>query len=210
MIAQVEECQTFILCITAYFVANLVRYVVLEPAFVDVKHFVEHARDMESDAVEFFRTMLFLHILHCQPFAIRERIFQFVAVEICFFGTEDRCNFRQLDVTEASEVVNYLFLFVADLFVVREDLPFATTASAVVFAYGFAAFFAVRVELDDATFHVVFLLFEYLEVNNIARYGILCENNHIVDFSNSFAFGSDVGDCNFVENRELFLFACHI
>ena len=187
--------------VRANFVANLVRNVVLEPAFVDVEHFVEHARDVESDAVELFRAMLFLHIFHGEPFAIAEGVLEFVAVEICFFGTEDRCNFRQLDVTEACEVVNHLFLFVADLFVVREDLPFATTASAVVFAYGFAAFFAVRVELDDATFHVVFLLFEDLEVDYIAGYGLLSEDDHIVDFSNSFAFGSDVGDCNFVENR---------
>ena len=198
------------LCVRANFVADLVRNIVLEPAFVDVEHLVEHARDVETDAVELFWAMLFLHVLHSEPLAIRESVLEFVAVEICFFGTEDRCNLRQLDVTEASEVVDYLFLFVPDLFVVRKDLPFATTTSTVVFAYGFAAFFAVRVELDDATFHVVFLLFEDLEVDYIARNGILCENNHIVDLSNSFAFGSDVGDCNFVVDRELFLFACHI
>ena len=103
--------------------------------------------------------------------------------------------------SEASKIVDYLFLFVADLLVVREDLPFATTASAIVFALGIAAFFAIRVEFDDATFHIVFLLFEDLEVDNIARDGILSENDHIVDLSNGFAFGSDIGDSNFVENR---------
>ena len=112
--------------------------------------------------------------------------------------------------SEASEVVDNLFLFVTNLFVVRENLPFTATASAIVLADSFAAFFAIRVELNDATLHVVFLLFEDLEVDHIAWYGILSENDHVVDFSNSFAFGCDVGDCNFVVDRELFLFACHI
>ena len=201
LIAQVEECQSLLLCISAYFVAYLVRNVVLQPTFVDVQHLVKHARNMKSHAIQLLWFMLFLHIFHCQPFAVRECIFQFVAIEIRLFRTQNRCNFRQFHMPKASQVVNHLFLFISYLLIVRQNLPFTSTASAIMFAHSLAAFFAIRVKFNYTTFHVIFFLFHNLQIHHISRHCILCEDNHIIHLSQSLTLSRNISYRNFIKNR---------
>ena len=77
------------------------------------------------------------------------------------------------------------------------------------FAYRFTAFVGIAMEFGHATFHVVFLFLENLQIYHIARYGVLCKNNEVVCFGNGFTFGGDIGDGYFLKKRKLFLFANH-
>ena len=94
LIAKVEESEAVGLGVRANFVADLVGNVVLEPALVDIQYLIEHARNVKAYAIELLWAMLFLHILHSEPLAIAESIFEFVAIEISFFGAKDWSDFR--------------------------------------------------------------------------------------------------------------------
>lgn len=49
-------------------------------------------------------------------------------------------------------------------------------------------------EFRNTTFHEAVFLPCNLDINDVARYGILCKNDHVVDLDNCFSFGSYICD----------------
>jgi hypothetical protein len=87
-------------------------------------------------------------------------------------------------------------LFVAQLLLVWEDLPFAATALAVVLATRFAAY---RRRLNDAlytSFHEGVFLASDLDIYDITWYAVWHEEHHVIYASEGFAFGSNTRDLN--------------
>ena len=102
--------------------------VVLQPAFADVEHFVEHARNVEPQRVHVVELRPAFHFRFGEPFFVGESKFQFVAVESrvpCPFDGE---QFADFDLADARQVIDHLLLFVPELCFVGEMLPFASSA----------------------------------------------------------------------------------
>ena len=84
LLAQVEELQSVRQRITFYLVAQAIVNVVLQPAFANVEHFVEHARNVKSHAIQVACIGIDYFVGH-QPAAVRKGVFQLVAVAVNLF-----------------------------------------------------------------------------------------------------------------------------
>ena len=63
------------------------------------------------------------------PFSVGAGELQFIAILVNMLGAEDRGDLRQFDFTDTGEVVDDLLLFVLELCLVGQDLPFASSAT---------------------------------------------------------------------------------
>ena len=89
---------------------------------------------METDCIHAIELGSGFHLFFRQPLLVGEREFELVAIESRVFGPFDRKNFFHLDLTDARQVVDYLFMFVTNLLLIGEMLPFTATAHAEMFA----------------------------------------------------------------------------
>ena len=61
--------------------ADTVGNIILQPAFVYIQHFVEHAGNMETDPVHAIESGSGFYFFFCQPFLVGECEFEFIPVE---------------------------------------------------------------------------------------------------------------------------------
>ena len=121
---------------------------------------------------------------------------------------------------DTSELVEHLLLLEAQLLVVGQLLPLASSAYAEMTASGRHATVAQLVPLDDFCLGIAVLLAAYLEIDHVARHGpgnedyqarlLLTVVGRNGDADEGFSFGCDVGDFYVFKNGEGLLFSCHI
>ena len=100
---------------------------------MDVEHLVEHSRNMKAYSIHAIKLGSGFHFLFRQPFLVGECKFKFVTIESRMFGTLDREYFFHFDLTDPGQVVDHLLVFVANLFLIGQMLPFTATAYAEMF-----------------------------------------------------------------------------
>ena len=133
--------------IITYGIADTVGYVILQPALLYSQYFIESVGDMETYGIHLFVYHILFYFFFRQPTFVRKSVLQFISVELCFLGTEDRRNFRKFDFSDAGKVVRYLFLLVLDLLGIGKNLPFATATYAIMLAKWDSSFTRIFVEL---------------------------------------------------------------
>ena len=151
--SQIEKCQSVFQCITAYFIANFIRIFGLQPAFVYVQYFVKLPWNMKTNCIHGFKHFAIRNFFVGTPALIRESEFQFVAVKFGACRTQNRRYFWQFYFANPCQVINNLFLFVSNLFGIGEDLPFTSTANAIMFANCFRSLFGIIVKMNWTSFH---------------------------------------------------------
>ena len=138
----VVERDTQLACILADAIADAVVDIGHQVTLGDVQHLVEAVGDMEAQSVGV------IHILQsacgadsvpAQPFAVGEGKLQFIAVFVYLFAAEDRGYLWQFDLSYSCQVIHYLLLLMAQLFLIGQDLPLASAALAIVLTHGLAA-----------------------------------------------------------------------
>ena len=188
--------------VLAYAVAYAVVNLRHEVAFGDVQHLVKAIGNMEP------QTVGVVHVLQSacgadsiptEPFAVGESELQLVAVLINLLATEERGNLWQLNLTNTGEAIHNLLLLMTQLLLVGKNLPFASTALAIVLADGLAAGRGGGNDALYATLHEGVLLAGYLYIHNIARYAIWHKQHHIVHTGNGFALSSNACNLNVLQ-----------
>ena len=101
---------------------------------------------------------------------------------------------RQLNLADARQVVHHLLLLVAELFFIRQALPFATATHAEVLAERRGALLGIAMELDDFCLGIAVLLAPHLQIHHVAGHGIRHKDDEVVNLGNGFSFGSHAGD----------------
>ena len=139
MLACVVEGVAFGHAETFHLVAYGVRRVGLQPAAVDVEYLVEHVGYVESKGRALFDVAACGNLVVGEPAAVGEGEFELVAVELRAGRSEARFYLGQGDLAYACQLVAHLFGLEAQLFVVRQVLPFAAAAYAEMFAERFDA-----------------------------------------------------------------------
>ena len=114
--------------------SDVVRRVGLKVALFDVDHTVEELGQVEAQAFAGFFVVRTWGAIG-EPFAVREGVFQLVAIEKLLLASQNRAYLWILDLADAVEVILHLFLFVVGLPLVVHVLPFAAAAEAEVLAH---------------------------------------------------------------------------
>ena len=209
LITQVEERITLVRkAILADTLPDAVRDVVLQPAFVDIQHLVEHPRDMEAHGIHIVEGLAALYLLLRQPFLIGKRELQLVAIELRTGGAENRQDFAQWHLPDARQVVHDLFLLVFQLLLVGEMLPFATAAHAEVFAERHGALLGILVEVHGFPLGIAVLLARQLDVHHVARSHKGDKDDHLVHSGEGFSLCRHVCNRYLFQQRQLFLLSC--
>ena len=186
-----------------------VRWIVLQPAFADVEHFVEQVRDVKPQRGAVGDFVARSDLFGGQPPFVRKSEFEFVAVKERFRRTQDRTDCGQFDFPDPAELVGDLLLFESQLFGVGQVLPFASPAGAVVFADRLLAqrrFFYV---IYDVSLHEPPPFAAYLYVHHVARNGHRDEYHDVVPPAERLALGGDVDDFEPFDERVVRFFSCH-
>ena len=154
---------------------------------------------METYGIHLFVYHILFYFFFRQPTFVRKSVLQFISVELCFLGTEDRRNFRKFDFSDAGKVVRYLFLLVLDLLRIGKNLPFATATYAIMLAKWDSSFTRIFVELHCYSFSIMMLFSLNLQVYYISGNDIRYENNQIINLCDGFSFGSHIRYCHFLQ-----------
>ena len=177
---------------------NLIPYLIVQvihqPAAVDGVDLVEGAGDVEADARVVARgevEALVLQLLLGEPPAVAAAELQFVAVFLCLDRTQDRIERRQLDLTDARELVEHLLLFGLQLLLVGQVLPFAAAADAEMLAERSGAHLTLADEAHNAAFGIAVLLLHDLHVDDIAWDAERYEYDQVVVVKQALAFRSN-------------------
>ena len=122
---------------------------------------------MKADGRYVFQTLTLIigqgrYLLFRQVALVRTTEVQFVAVGLCLDAAEDRSEFRQLHLPDTGQLVVHLLLFVLQLFLVWQVLPFTSAADTEVLTEGGCAYITVFYEANDFRFHKTVLLTTHL------------------------------------------------
>ena len=118
------------------FQPDVVRRIGLEPAFADVEHLVEHARNVESGGRSGLDVAAGRHFLVREPPPVGEGEFELVAVELRLRRTHARGDLGQSDLADARQLIAHLVGLEAQLLLVGQILPLAAAADPEVLAEG--------------------------------------------------------------------------
>ena len=93
-------------------------------------------------------------------------------------GTEDRAYLGQFDLADTCQVVYYLLLFVFQLLLVRQNLPFTSTADAEMPASRLATDRGGVYDPQHAGFHERVFLFGHLQIHDVSRHAVGHKDDH--------------------------------
>jgi hypothetical protein len=99
------------------------------------------------------------------------------------------------------ESIHYLLLFIEQLTIVGEVLPFASPAYTKVLTKGIGTLVGIAMVLDHPGLHIPSLFPEYLEIHHITWNSILYKYHNTIDPCDGFAFGADVFNAHFLKER---------
>ena len=176
-----------------------IRNIILQPAFFDGKHLVKGSRDMKSHRIHLVVCHLLLHLLFSEPTLVRKRIFQFVAVEASLFRPHDRAEFRQLHLTDPRQVVKHLLLFVPKLVVIREALPFATSADSEMLTERLCPHGRPFMKFHGDSLGIMVFLALYLQIHHVTRHYIRYKDHQVIYFCQGLALGCHICYGNFLQ-----------
>ena len=236
MLAEIEErdvvLHRIVVDLVAYFVVERVHQMTL----LDGQNLVEGTRDVETQCRHVLCALGSLALGQLTDLFLRQITLvggsevELVAVFVLLHRAHDvvertravvgsSAGLRQLQMSDTCQLVVHLLLLEAQLLLVGQLLPFATSAHAEMLA---ARSGAQRTQLtvsDDFCLGVAVLLAAYLQVDYVAwnspRY-----KDHQLAFGNAvvgrcsnshqrLAFSSHIGDGDVFKYREGFLFSCH-
>ena len=186
-------------------VADPVGNIILQPALLNVEHLVEEGRDVETHTVPGIGRDTRLDLLFRQPFLVGEGELQFVAVEGRLGRAQDRQHLFRLHLADARQIVEHLFLFVFQLILIRDVLPFATTANTKVLAERFHTVRRVAVEMHGLALCIAVFLASELDIHHITRCHKRNEDHHVVHFGDRFSFSGYICDSYLLQKRQRFL-----
>ena len=124
-----------------------------------------------------------------QPAAVREGVFQLVAVVVGLFGAQDGGDFRQFQVSDAGQLVHDLLLLEGDLAVVGECLPGTAATDAEVPAEWRKAERGRGYHLHDEPLGIAAADLVDLYVHYISGDCLFHENDFAVDMGQAVSFG---------------------
>ena len=93
-------------------------------------------------------------------------------------GAEDRGDLRQFDFTDTGEVVDDLLLFVLELCLVGQNLPFASSANPEMLASCLASNWAGLNDTQHTAFHERVFFLRHLYIDDVARYAVGYKDHH--------------------------------
>ena len=117
--SDVEKSDVVLTSIVENLVPDEVLQVVHEMALPNGQDFVESAVDVEADGIHVVKRLACLNLFAGEPSFVGAAEFQLVAVFINFHRTENRPDFRQVDLSDAHELVFHLLLFGLKLLLIR-------------------------------------------------------------------------------------------
>ena len=100
-----------------------------------MEHLVEGSGNVEAECVRrIVEHLSALNVFPGAPFLIGERIFHLVAVAPCLPATQSRGHFRNRDLSDTRQCVDHGLALAFKLSLIRDVLPFASTADSEVAA----------------------------------------------------------------------------
>ena len=155
---------------------------------MDVEHLVEHSRNMKAYSIHAIKLGSGFHFLFRQPFLVGECKFKFVTIESRMFGTLDREYFFHFDLTDPGQVVDHLLVFVANLFLIGQMLPFTATAYAEMFTERLCTLGRIFMEKYSFPFRITMFLACQLYVYDISGSNKRYEYDHVIYACDSLSF----------------------
>ncbi|MNT47917.1 hypothetical protein D3C72_1846710 [compost metagenome] len=116
----------------AHQVFDLIRWLRLQVAGLNIHYFIKHTRCMETKGRFPLNhlTLGCIYLFLCQVMLGGEGKLQFIPVKFCAFATADRHNLWQFHITDTTQLIGDLLLFIFRLFMIREHLPFTAATYA--------------------------------------------------------------------------------
>ena len=161
-----------------------------------IEYLVEQTRDVESQGVGLGHKVGVINILGAYPRAVRERVFELVAIVENIVGAAYWRNISRVNLAQSLEVIYHLLVLVLELFGVVHVLPTASAAGSEVWATDLAAQWRQLFDSHSTAFGVVLLFFVHLYIHHVARHHEGYKHHHIVHTGNGVAFATCVGDFN--------------
>ena len=168
---------------------NRIRWIALQVAVVDVEHLIEHARDVESERGRSLQIGTRSHLLKRQPTAVGKGKFELVAVVARLGRGQAGANLGQGNLTDAGELIAHLLGLEAQLLLVGQILPLATSTHPEVGAEGLRAQRRTLYIIDHITLHEATTLLANLYVHHIPRNGHRYKDHLLVPTTHCLAFG---------------------
>ncbi len=217
LVADVVEVQTEFLCGLLYEKAYLVARFGLEETALEVQHFVELARQMETQAL----APVLVERLALRNLAIGEPAFggkgefEFVAVSGIFFHVlhaDYRHSLRQGYLADAFQMVAHLRLFLAKLFCVLQMLPLAASAKPEMAAKRLATQGTGFLQGQHAPLHIARFGTYHLNIRQVARSGVVYKQHLAVYMRQRIALGGGFLNADILYNPvgSVLVSACHI
>ena len=207
MLTGVEESKVMLVGILLRTIAKTIVDVLHKMALTNGQYLIESTRRMKTYSPWLLKLLARTDFIFSKPNLIREAELKFIAVALRLFRTKYRITFRQRNLTNTLQVVHHLLLFVIQLVLVRQNLPFAATTNTIMWAKLFNPAVALLVNMSAKRFGIVVLLASKTEVNNIARNNIRHKNNQVIHADKSLAFRCYILYFYFLVNGKFFLFS---
>ncbi len=172
MLAGIEEAESVLVGILLNAVAQAIVDVVHEVTLADRQYLVEGTTRMIAYSTGKLELLARAYLLFCQPYLIGKAELQLVAVASGLRRTENRATFGQRYLTDALQVVHHLLLLVSKLVLIGQNLPFATSAHAIMRAERLGSALALLVNEGAESLSIVMFLPRDAKVNHIARHHI--------------------------------------
>lgn len=143
---------------------------------------------METDRIHTIELGSGFHFLFRQPFLVRECKFKFVTIESRMFGTLDREYFFHFDLTDPGQVVDHLLVFVANLFLIGQMLPFTAAAYTEMFTERLCTSGRIFMEKYSFSLRITMFLTCQLYVYDISGRNKRYEYDHVIYACDSLSF----------------------
>ena len=210
MLTGIEETETMLVGILLNAIAKAIVDVVHELAVLYGQYLVESTGSVETNSTRLLKLLAGLDFFFRQPNLVGKAELQFIAVAPGLLRTKNRAALRQRYLTDALQIVHHLLLLVAQLLLVRQNLPLAAAAHTIMRAEGLCSTLTLLVDMGTDSFGIVMFLARNTKVNHIARHYERNENNQVVYADKGFSFGCHILYLYFTINRQFFLFSRHI
>ena len=189
LLAQIKERQTVLNGIVAHLVADLIVQIVHQPAFLNRQDLIEGTRDMETDGRYVLHQRLVLQLFAGQPSLIGTAKVELVTVLLSVYGAQDGTKFRQFNLSDARQLVEYLLLLELQLLGVGQILPLAATADTEVLAEGSRAYITILYKAYYLAFGKGVLLASDLHVAHIAGHAKRHKHHQLLPVEQALPFG---------------------
>ena len=116
---------------------------------------------------------------------------------------QNRTNLRQFNFSDARKVIYNLLLFVFQLLLVRQNLPFTSAAYTEMCTTSSAAHLTLLYQTKHLCLHERVFLLRDLQVHNISGNTIRHKRNDIIDTHQCLSFCGYSGNLNMLKNRKI-------